>query len=246
MFPHPQIWFCRTDYSLPSGYQALLSPEEIARSERYQQPRDKQRFLTMRLALRILLARQLDCLPQQLQFTYGPQGKPELVDRERRSPWFNLAHSGNYGLIGLSAEGEIGVDLQVMLPKAHCLKLARRFFSVQETQQLENLPEEERTKVFYQLWTAKEAFLKATGQGLSGGLDQVIPAASLDQYQYLPNENETNQWRLFSQPLRVDKTVEPNYWMAIAWRINQFKGAKSIYLPNIQPFQWPRNLDPWL
>ena len=245
MFPQLQIWLCPTDRPLLPDYQALLSSEEMARGERYQRPQDKQRFLTMRLALRILLARQLDCLPQKLQFTYGPQGKPELVHRERRSPWFNVAHSGDYGLIGVSTEGEVGVDLQIMLPKSHCLKLARRFFAPQEVWQLESLGEEERTKLFYQLWTAKEAFLKATGQGISGGLDQVIPASSLDQYQCLPSNYETKQWRLSSQPLLVAQGGNNNYWTAIAWRTNQVNQAEPTCLSDIQPFQWPRHLDPW-
>lgn len=243
MLNQPQIWLCRTDRPLPGGYQLLLSAKEIARSERYQKAQDKQRFLTMRLALRILLSRQLDCPPQQLQFTYGLQGKPELVNRKRRSPWFNVAHSGDYGLIGVSAEGEIGVDLQIMLPKPHCLKLAKRFFALQEVEQLEGLEEKERTKLFYQLWTAKEAFLKATGQGISGGLDQVIPAVSLDQYQRLPSNYETRPWRLSSQPLLMDQGSNDNYWTAIAWRTNQVNQAESTCLPNIQPFQWPCNLD---
>lgn len=243
MLPQPQIWLCPTDRPLIPGYQALLSSEEMARGERYQRPQDKQRFLTMRLALRILLARQLDCLPQQLQFTYGPQGKPELVDRERRSPWFNVAHSGNYGLIGLSTEGEIGVDLQIMLPKPHYLKLAKRFFAPQEVQQLESLEGEKTTKLFYQLWTAKEAFLKATGKGISGGLNQVIPDENLAKYQYLPDSGDTNHWRLSSQPLLADQGSNDNYWMAIAWCTNEVNQVESNYLPNIQPFQWPRNLD---
>ncbi|QUS60114.1 4'-phosphopantetheinyl transferase superfamily protein [Synechocystis sp. PCC 7339] len=249
MFPQPQIWLCPTDRPLIPGYQALLSSEEMARGERYQRPQDKQRFLTMRLALRILLARHLNCLPQQLQFTYGPQGKPELVSRELRSPWFNVAHSSNYGLIGLSTEGEIGVDLQIMVPKAHGLKLARRFFSLQETEQLENLPPEERIKLFYQLWTAKEAFLKATGQGISGGLHQVMPSKNLDQYQCLPSNYETKQWQLSSQRLfgnQADQTVNDNYWTAIAWRTNPVNRLPSSPWPTIEPFSWPRNLDSFL
>ncbi len=115
-----------------------------------------------------------------------------------------------------------------MTVKPNCLKLAKRFFSPPEQVLLQSLPESERTRTFYQLWTAKEAFLKATGQGISGGLDQVILAQSLDKYQSLPTDYQPEHWQLSSQPLFDD------YWTAIAWR-----GKKqSVPLLTIKKFTW--------
>lgn len=237
----PQVWVCPTN--IPLHYQSFLSSEEVDRSEKFKFPQDKQRYLAVRTALRILLARNINCSPESLKFTYNPKGKPLLVSNYLGISgrnflggelFFNVAHSGNCGLIALHWDGKIGVDLELMEAKTNCLKLAKRFFAPEENILLRSLQDNEQIQAFYQLWTAKEAFLKATGEGISGGLDQVILAPSLDKYQFLPTGYDLKHWQLSTQPLLA------NYWMAIAW---QGKRESSSTL-TIREFTWDADKNP--
>lgn len=95
-------------------------------------------------------------LPEQRR---GPSGKPEFC---ARGLWFNLSHSGTYGLCGLSDTGEIGVDVERIRPRRPALPeklLARQEYLWYEERG-------RRWEDFYALWTLKEARAKQTGRGL--------------------------------------------------------------------------------
>lgn len=102
--------------------------------------------------------------PLLLHYHYGADGKPYLEE----GPFFSLSHSGEYAACAI-AEQEIGLDIQQ--EKAFdSMKLAKRFFSETEQQELAKCPPEEREKLFYYFWTRKEAYGKLTGRGLKDGL----------------------------------------------------------------------------
>jgi 4'-phosphopantetheinyl transferase len=67
---------------------------------------------------------------------------------------------------------EVGVDLERVRPLADAAAIAERFFAPRETAALLALPEAERERAFFACWTRKEAFIKATGEGLSRPLDE--------------------------------------------------------------------------
>ncbi len=79
----PQVWVCPTNIPLPSRYSRFLDSEEIAHSQRLKSPQSRQRYLIVRTVLKVLLAKNIGCSPRLLKFTYGPKGKPELVNRHR-------------------------------------------------------------------------------------------------------------------------------------------------------------------
>lgn len=105
------------------------------------------------------------CLPaMEVCYQYGKNGKPYL---EASPFYFNLSHSGDYVFCGVS-EQEIGVDIQ-KLQGDNELGLAGRFFSSAEYQALEARGEaEDRRRMFFRMWTRKEAYGKLTGEGISG------------------------------------------------------------------------------
>lgn len=142
---------------------ALLSEEERGRADRYHFPRDRRRFILGRGTLRCLLGRYLDRSPVSLQFSYGPRGKPILSGTELS---FNVSHSQDLALIACTWGRELGVDLEYLRPMRDLEQLSRRFFSPQEHQLICDQPTEQRLEVFFRIWTAKEACLKALGEGL--------------------------------------------------------------------------------
>ncbi|MEY2984510.1 MAG: 4-phosphopantetheinyl transferase [Cyanobacteriota bacterium] len=221
------VWTVRTDSPLPPLYDSLLTADERAKAQRFCCHPDQQRYRVVRIALRLLLAATLDCAPATIRFNYSANGKPCLASPSL--PWhFNVSHSGNVGLIGIANNRVIGVDLEVIKPKANVVHLAQRFFSPTETRTLRAQTGETQQRTFYQLWTAKEAFLKATGLGIGGGLNQVVLASDRQHYHSLPHPYQVADWQLFSLPL-LDA-----YWGAIALQ-NSHQSPASI---TIQSYRW--------
>ncbi len=145
---------------------SLLAPDERARAERFKFEEPRIRLVRCRHALRTLLGHWLVCDPAALQFQYGEHGKPELKD-DPHAPAFNVSHSHDWGLIVISATGELGIDVERMDPRTTWEGLARRFYSPREVATLDSLPADKQLAGFYRIWTGKEAFIKALGRGLS-------------------------------------------------------------------------------
>jgi 4'-phosphopantetheinyl transferase len=163
------VWRVRTDG--PKGTHSdldILHKDEIVRAERFRFEKDRYRFTRCRSALRRLLAAYLEISPAEILFEYGARGKPRLALRQNpHALQFNVSHSGELALIAIGSEQSIGVDIERIRTEIDTKSLAERFFSVHERSGLEVLPVHLRTTGFYACWTRKEAFLKATGDGLS-------------------------------------------------------------------------------
>jgi 4'-phosphopantetheinyl transferase len=149
---------------------SVLSPDEQERAARYRVTRARDEFQVSRALLRVLLGRYLGREPSGLEFRPGPQGKPALAGAAPFS--FNVSHSFGVALIAVRAGGEVGVDLERVRPFENDLALAERFFCAPESAALRALGEGRR-EAFFHVWTRKEAYLKAGGLGLSGGLERV-------------------------------------------------------------------------
>lgn len=150
--------------------RTFLSSEELARCERFRHPRSAQRFVVGRSSLRQILAERLGCRPQDVPIEYDGAGKPRLP---LGSGWhFNVTHSEEWALIGLTQLGPIGVDIEKLRHGFAVEPIAQRFFSPPEVADLLTLPSEQRLLAFFRCWTRKEAFIKAIGLGLAYPLDE--------------------------------------------------------------------------
>lgn len=220
------LWRTNLALSTPEVEQltGILSPDEIARANRFHFPTDKNRFIVTRGILRQLLGNYLGENSRSLEFTYSDRGKPQL---KNDSPLqFNLSHSQDYALFGFTLDHLIGVDLEYQKAMPDALKLAQRFFAPSEYQLLEELPKEEQPQLFFQLWTAKEAYLKALGIGLSGSLADAEIGFDQNKALYLFNPVTADRkapWSLFScspasnylGAIAINSQIAPqdlNYW----------------------------------
>jgi 4'-phosphopantetheinyl transferase len=146
----------------------VLSPDETARANRFHFEKDRIHFARCRAALRGLLADYLLIPAAEIRFEYQAGGKPYLaVDQNPRALQFNVSHSANMALIAVGSEHRLGVDIERIRDDVDTVSLAERFFSGRERDGLRGLPNSLRVTGFYACWTRKEAFLKATGDGLS-------------------------------------------------------------------------------
>jgi 4'-phosphopantetheinyl transferase len=170
------LWAARLD--LPSGslvrLAAILSQDESERAARFRFDTHRNRFIAVRGILRSLLRSYLLSPPDELRFEYGLNGKPTLAGRFADSGLsFNLAHSEDLALIAVTRIGPIGVDVEQIRPVTDADELVARFFSPRESALFQMLPDPERNAAFFNLWTRKEAWLKATGEGIAHSLNRV-------------------------------------------------------------------------
>jgi 4'-phosphopantetheinyl transferase len=146
----------------------VLSSDEFARASRFHFERDRHHFSRCRSALRSLLAAYLAIPAADIRFDYSTSGKPQLAtDQNPRDLQFNVSHSGGVALIAVGSECRLGIDIEIIRHDVDTVALSERFFSVTERAGLHALPSDLRVAGFYACWTRKEAFLKATGDGLS-------------------------------------------------------------------------------
>jgi len=155
--------------STVESFRRLLAPDETERAARFRFEHLRSSFILARGALRILLGRYLKSPPQDLTFSYGSKGKPTL--RRPASLQFNASHSGDLALFAFTMDCEIGVDVEAIRPMPDSEDIAKRFFCTEETAELMSLPSGQRDRSFFLCWTRKEAYIKATGEGLSAPLD---------------------------------------------------------------------------
>ena len=145
-----------------------LSPEEHGRAERFRVSEPRRQFVFGRALLRQLLGACLNVEPVTLTFGYHPRGKPFLAQSALNSDLrFNLSHSGRLVAIALAHGREVGVDLESIHRLDDWWLLAERIFSSRELCELRALPASKQREAFFNGWTRKEAYLKATSEGLT-------------------------------------------------------------------------------
>lgn len=150
----------------------LLSTSERARAARFLSPLHGRRFTVAHARLRQLLAVPLEMAPADFEFATGPHGKPGLAGAAAGSGLrFNLSHSDGMGLVGWSWQMDIGVDVEAWRPMRDMAALVNRYFSPAEIAAWESVATDGREAAFFNLWTRKEAYVKALGRGLSLPLD---------------------------------------------------------------------------
>ena len=170
-----QVHIWRASLDLPPAqvdyFASLLAPDEVTKANKFRFPVHRRRYIVARGILRQLLANYLHLRPQEIGFEYGDRGKPYLSDFD--SLQFNVSHSHESVLYGVSDRIPIGVDVEYLRKMPDAAKIARRFFSAKEYELIDRVVETEQQRLFFQLWTAKEAYLKALGVGLAGSLNSV-------------------------------------------------------------------------
>jgi 4'-phosphopantetheinyl transferase len=147
---------------------SILSADEKSRAARYHRDIDRKYFITARATLRQILGSYLKKDPATLMFAYSEKEKPSLAGAEAASGIeFNISHSGHQALLAFARSRQIGVDVEQIRRDFDTAKIGARFFSSAEQEQLASLPQEQRSDAFFRCWTRKEAYIKATGKGLS-------------------------------------------------------------------------------
>lgn len=141
---------------------ARLAPEERDRARRVVAPLARRRFVAARIALRSVLSRRARTRPSRVVLTYGPRGKPCAPGSGLT---FNVAHSDSWILIALAETREVGVDVEETFTVAEAAALAHKVLDAREMARVAASSVNARPSIFQRYWVAKEALLKASGDG---------------------------------------------------------------------------------
>jgi 4'-phosphopantetheinyl transferase len=188
-------------------WRTVLSAGEQARADRFHFRRHRQHFAAGRAILRHVLAGYLGADPDKLIFVYSSKDKPALGDSHAASGLaFNISHSGGIALIACTRNRQIGVDVEQIRSNSDTAAISKRFFSSSEQRELAALPAEQQQEAFFRVWTRKEAYIKATGEGLSLPLHQFdVSLAPHHQDALLstrPDQREAKRWSLRDLPVQ--------------------------------------------
>ncbi|GBF81467.1 4-phosphopantetheinyl transferase [Aphanothece sacrum FPU1] len=206
----------------------ILNEEEQTKAKRFVLAQHQRRFIVARTTLKIILSNYLKIAPNQIKFEYSSRGKPTLIkDINPNKLEFNVSHSEELALYGITRDRLIGVDVEYNSPIPDAEQLAKRFFCPQEYEIIRPLTSPEKEQTFFQLWTAKEAYLKATGEGISGGLDQIfVSLKTKPKFLALPHSGKPlTDWTLFTLTPQTgylaSVVVQGNHCALKYWELNQ-------------------------
>jgi 4'-phosphopantetheinyl transferase len=200
-FGDVHIWRMRLDQSMSQllRLEQILSTDERKRADQFHFERHRRRFLVGRWFLRSVLGRYVNSEPSQLRFFYSDRGKPFLKAPHNHSVGFNLSHSHEMALCAVTLNQAVGIDVEYIRPIPEGEQLAQRLFTSQEYKIIRSVSPERRQRMFFNLWTVKESYLKATGEGLAG-LDTVEIRLSPDLRKItleIDGERQPSQWSVY-------------------------------------------------
>lgn len=149
-------------HELSSAASDSLSRSEVERAGAFKSSQRRQEYLCARALLRTTLERCTGDPAASHKLTATEKGKPLCVD----GPAVSIAHSGNLVVCAATDLGDIGIDIEAPGRRRNVKEIASNYFADDEATWLATQPEDR----FYMLWVLKEAWLKATGDGIAGGL----------------------------------------------------------------------------
>jgi len=193
------IWYCATPKTDGGSGDVLarhLSLEERARRDRFRFDEDRRTYTVAHDLLRRSLSRNADVAPADWQFAVDRHGKPSIknADGHARALSFNLSSTRGYAACAIAGSGAVGVDIERIDQPDRVQDVAERYFSEDEIAWIKQAPAAARNARVIELWTLKEAYLKALGIGLSGSLNDVSFGIGPDMRVTCPAVLNSNEW----------------------------------------------------
>ncbi|MEY3288945.1 MAG: hypothetical protein RLZZ419_1187 [Pseudomonadota bacterium] len=153
-------------------YWRMLDEAEQKQAQKFKQVLLQQRYVVIHGRLRQLLGQLLNQAPEKISIKKSEYGKPYLVDYPELA--FNISHTADKVVIALGWNCHLGIDIEICKPRINVSGLVNKCFAKEEIAYWTLLPEVQKTQEFYRFWTRKEAFVKATGQGIISGLNNCV------------------------------------------------------------------------
>jgi len=212
-----------------AGWRAVLDDTERARAARFAFERNRVEYIAAHALTRMLLSAETGQEPTAFRYVAGDKGKPAaLCDGRRLAVHLNLSHTGGMVAVAAAHDLELGLDVEAVDRKVE-LAVADRYFFGAEADWLSTLEPARRTDGFLRLWTLKEAYIKATGRGLSQSLDEFWFEVEPPHIRFTSAiaDDETG-WRFHQQVLAE------RFLVAVGWR-NGDGPEPTLAVETLQP-----------
>lgn len=180
---------------------AMLAEPELERAAKFHFEDDRLRFALGRFLTRSVLGRELARMPETIQFTYTDRQRPVFADADGIS--FSITHARDLVAVAFVKDARIGIDIEYMERKVDLLGVAEKILSDDDFQVFQALPEDEKVSAFFRVWTRKEAYLKATGEGLTDALKKISVSLQAEEIGTVTDARDqgADNWRLHSLDL---------------------------------------------
>ena len=183
--------------SHPMEITKALSSDELEQANKFKFPEDREHFILRRNQLRTILSKYYGCQPREIIFRYNSYKKPFIYMPELKRIKFNMSFSGDLMLVGISKHNDIGIDIEKVHEMHDLENIAFENFSSQELKYLNGTLD--ITNTFFKIWTRKEAFIKAKGEGIYHPLKSfcvdIKSSGSYEQLVIFNHPAESKLWR---------------------------------------------------
>ena len=221
------VWYLWLDQpsrlALPPQWNRWPVAHEVQQYQAFVFERDRRRYAWTRWLVRHVLAQYAAVDPLAWVFAPGAYGRPQIMFPP--TPLiFNLSHTHSAIVCVVGREPEIGIDIEE-LTRVAPLELAEHVFAPQEQMLLKRAAPHAQAAVFWQLWTLKEAYIKARGMGLSLPLEKVAFTALKPPIKLLLDptlEDVADDWHFTCY------CVEQHWQIALAQRIGKARPSRVI------------------
>jgi 4'-phosphopantetheinyl transferase len=203
---HVAIWYCDTEAVVADELAHLerrLSTDERMRRDRFVFARDRHDFTVAHGLARGALSYYVDRAPDEWRFRTDSFGKPAIVEPQAGMPplTFNLSHTRGRAACAIALDTRLGIDIERIERVTEFEEVAGRFFSPTEVSMLNACAPDEHGTRFLELWTLKEAYVKAIGRGMSLPFDSFAMSFEEDRINFAPPPDEGTGWNfLLAEP----------------------------------------------
>jgi 4'-phosphopantetheinyl transferase len=148
----------------------MLDEDERAQAQRFHFDADRDAFVAAHALARAMLSHATGKPTSLWRYVAGEFGKPRLAPGcESGRLGFNISHTRGMAACVIACH-DVGVDVETC-DRSVDIGVAGSFFAADEIALLRSASPERRRECFFRLWTLKEAFIKATGEGLARPLE---------------------------------------------------------------------------
>jgi len=209
-------------------WRAMLDRDETARADRFHFAEDRNTFIAAHALVRAMLSEVTGLPTATWHYIIGPFGKPAIAPGCcDEGLHFNISHTRGLAACAVTREDELGLDVEAS-DNPTALDIASRYFAADEVRAILDAKPEERRCLFFRFWTLKEAFIKATGEGLSRPLDSF--AFSLDPIRVA----------FHTRPTTVMRGNDPTDWQFVECSP---RPHRQVALALCRPWSRPMRLD---
>jgi len=178
------IWLISCDGGDDPGPYYILSEAERKRADAFVSAEHRRRFIQAHSSLRQILNYYTAVAPGAIRFGSGKNGKPYLENGTASPLSFNLSHSGELAVVTVGGVSEIGVDIEQIRPIPDWEEIAKGTFHHAEKEWVRAAAVDHQAEAFFEVWTAKEAYVKASGHGLAHLLHSFAVVGAKPQREY--------------------------------------------------------------